>query len=1070
MKKILLTAIIVILGFSGVWAQGVTTATISGKVIDENSGGIPGANVVAVHVPSGTQYGTSTRSDGAFTIPNTRVGGPYSITVSFVGYVDNKTENIYLSLGQPFNTTITLSENATELDMVEVTALRGDVFNSDRTGSQTSIGKERVETMPSITRSFNDFTRLTPLADIKGSSISIGGMNNRFNQVTIDGAVSNDVFGLAASGTNGGQTGTSPISLDAIEEFQVVLAPYDVRLGGFAGGGISAITRSGTNEISGSVYHYFRNQNLAGKTPTNDPDLERVRYNDFKERQSGIRIGGPIIKDKLFYFINVEITDATTPLGFEPGTPTSEITAEEAQRVEAALLAYNYNPGSWQKQEETNKSEKIFGRLDWNISNKHSLTLRHSYTKGEAVQLSRGQRVLTFANGAILRESPTHSSVLELNSRFSNSLSNNLLIGYTRLREPRTAPGAPFPNGSINIGTSRTINFGTEAFSSINQLDQDVVTLTDNLTLYKGKHTITFGTHNEFYKIYNAFIGEAYGVYQFSSLENFEAGNASRTSYQYSITDDPRGGAAFSALQLGIYAQDEYLVNDNLKLTVGMRIDVPVYLDSPPANDDFNNSILADQYGVQNDQLPDPAFMFSPRIGFNWDAKGDKSVQVRGGTGVFTSRFPFVWVGGAFTQSGVLLNINQSGTNNGPATIPFNPDPFNQAKSPGVQGPGGRMTVIDQNFKLPQIFRTNIGVDVTLPFGLIGTVEGMYSKNLQSFRFRQINLTEPGETLVAGADRRPLWSNTTADKRILQNYSEVIYIDNISKGYAYSGTVQIQKPYDKGFYGSLAYSFTRSTDVYPGTSSQNHSNWRPLPTVNGINNAPQANSPYNSGSRIVGSISYRKEYLGHLATTISVFYSGQSGVPFSYVYNGDLNREDISGGQNNDLIYIPTDATDPGQIQFLEGYVRDGVAITAAQQAQEFEDFINTQDYLKERRGQYAERNGARAPFTHQFDVKIIQDIFTNIGKKKNTLQLSLDIFNIGNMLNKDWGRQYTWSNSYFDNTFQVLRLQNQGALSGDQPVFSFDPVRDNDPWTISDSPIGGSRWVGQIGIRYIFN
>lgn len=1059
-----------LLAFTGAFAQGVTTASITGKVTTSNGEALSDASVVAIHVPSGTRYGTSTRADGAFTIPNTRVGGPYTITASFIGYVDKKIENVFLSLGQPFNASFDLSESATELEGVEIVAQRADVFNSDRTGSQTTIGKERVETMPTISRSFNDFTRLTPLADVKGSSISIGGMNNRFNQVTIDGVVSNDVFGLTNSGTNGGQTGTSPISLDAIQEFQVVLAPYDVRLGGFAGGGISAITRSGTNEISGSVYHYFRNQDLAGKTPTDDPAVKRVKYNDFTERQSGLRIGGPIIKDKLFYFLNLEVTEAVTPLGFQPGTSASEITAAEAQRVDTKLRSLGYDPGSWRDQEETNKSEKIFARLDWNISDKHTLTVRHSYTKGEAVQLSRAQRTLTFSNGAILRQSPTHSSALELNSRFSNTVSNNLLIGYTNLREPRTAPGAPFPNGSINIENRATINFGTEAFSTVNQLNQDVLTLTDNLTLYKGKHTITIGTHNEYYKIYNAFIGENYGVYQFSSIDNFEAGLASRFAHQYSITNNPKEGAAFSAMQLGLYGQDEFQVSENLKVTGGIRLDVPFYLDNPLTNDDFNNSTLAQQYGVKNDKLPDPAFMISPRIGFNWDVKGDQSMQLRGGTGVFTSRFPFVWMSGAFTQSGVLQNINQAGSNNGAATIPFNPDPFNQPKSVGGQGPGGRMTVVDPNFKLPQIFRTNIGFDKKLPFGLIGTVEAMYSKNLQSFRFRQINLLEPTETLEGGGDNRPLWPNATNDKRILQNYSEVIYIDNISKGYAYSGTIQIQKPFDKGLYGSVAYSYTRSKDVYPGTSSQNHSNWRPLPTVTGINDASVANSPYNTGSRIVASISYRKEYLKHLATTVSLFYAGQSGVPFSYVYNGDLNREDISGGQNNDLIYIPKDATDPNEIQFEEGYMRNGVAISAAQQAQEFEDFIESQKYLRERRGQYAERNGARAPFTHQFDLKIVQDIFTNIGTKKNTLQLSVDIFNFGNMLNKKWGRQYAWSGSYFDNTFQTLRLTNQAALSTAQPVFSFNPVRNNEPWTISDSPIGGSRWVAQIGIRYIFN
>ena len=1069
----LLAMIILVFSVNTLIAQGLTTSGLSGRVVDARGETLPGANVLAVHTPSGTRYGAVTNMDGRFQIPNVRVGGPYTVTTSFIGFETDVQEGITLALGQTLNLSVTLNDDAADLDEFVITAGRGEIIDGNRTGAETAISNEQIQSMPTISRGFNDFTRMTPQADIKGDAISIGGMNNRFNQVTIDGAVSNDVFGLAASGTNGGQTGTSPISLDAIETFQVQIAPFDVTLGGFAGGGISAVTRSGTNEFSGSVYHYFRNQNLAGLTPTDQEGQERTRFASFSDRQTGFRVGGPIIKDKLFFFLNGEITDNTTPLGFMPGTPDSEIPADAVRRVENVLRnQYGYDPGSWQDQNATSASEKLFVRFDYNISDRHKLTLRHSYNKGEAVQLNRGQRALTFSNGAILRSSPTHSSVLELSSRISNEISNKLLIGYTNIREPRSAPGAPFPRGSINLGgTQGTINFGTEAFSTVNQLNQDVFTITDNLEIYKGKHTITLGTHNEFYQIYNAFIGENFGTYQFFTIDNFERGLASRYSYQYSITDNPREGAEFGAMQLGVYAQDQFQLNENFSLTGGVRLDVPVYNETPRTNNDFNNSVLAREYNVQNDQLPKPAFMFSPRVGFNYNVNGESNTQLRGGTGIFTSRFPFVWMSGAFTQSGVLLNINQAGSNNDPdPQITFNPDPFNQTPNPGGQGPGGRMTLVDRNFKLPQIWRTNIGVDQKLPGGLIATVDLMYSKNLNAFRFEQINQIPSTGNLIGSGDNRPIWPNANNDKKILTNYDEVIFITNTNAGHAMSGTFQLQKPFENGLYTSIAYTYTSSKDLFPGTSSQNHSNWRPLPTVNGINQAEVANSPFNVGSRIVGSFSYRKEYLNNFATTVSLFYSGQSGSQFSYVYNGDLNREDVSGGQNTDLLYVPNNALDPNEIRFLENYSRAGVVISAAQQAQEFEDFINSQKYLRDRRGQYTERNGARHPFTHQFDVKIMQDIFTDFGGKNNVLQITFDVFNVGNMINKNWGRQYTWGNGYFDNTFQTLQLRNQANLQTEQPIYSFDPVRDNSPWTISDAAIGGSRWVGQIGIRYIFN
>ncbi|WP_187263188.1 TonB-dependent receptor [Pontibacter beigongshangensis] len=1058
------------------WSQGSTTASMSGVVRDDSGAELPGATVVAVHTPTNTQYAAPTNTQGRFSIQNMRVGGPYTITVSFVGFQDKVTENISLTLGQTLNLNFTLSPNSLSLGQVEVVSNRDNVINGDRTGASTTIRTEQIATLPTVTRGINDFARLTPQADIKGSSISIAGINNRFNQLTIDGAVSNDVFGLSDTGTNGGSTGTSPISLDAIEQFNVQIAPFDVRLGGFAGGGISAVTRSGTNDFSGSAYYYFRNEKLAGKTPGGllAEGQEGTRFANFTDKQYGFRVGGPIIKDKLFFFLNAEKTDRVTPLSFAPGQAGSEFAVAELESIAARARELGYDPGSFMDQEETNSSQKIFGRLDWNISNRHKLTTRYSYTFGETTQLNRTPRAITFSNGAILRESNTSSAVIELNSRFSDRISNNLVAGYTRVREPRSAPGAPFPRVTLRLPGSRTVSLGTEAFSAVNQLDQDIFTLTDNLNIFAGKHTFTFGTHNEFYNMYNAFIGQAFGDYEFNqspasangaipartAIENWQLGLANSLTYQYSRTDDPREGAKFKALQLGFYAQDEYQVTDNLKVTGGIRMDIPVYLDEPMENQDFNNSVLAKQYNVQTNKMPKPAFMWSPRVGFNWDVKGDRTTQVRGGTGIFTSRFPFVWAGGAFTQSGVLLDQNRINTPQGaPANVNFVADPNNQPKRAAASGPGGNITVLDENFRLPQIARTNIAIDQQLPFGLIGTAEFMYSRNLNSFRFTNLNLVQPEGTL-AGADNRLVYPADINARRRLSQYTEVVYIDNVNKGYSWTATAQLQKTFDSGFYGSIAYSYTESKDLFPGTSSQNHSNYYRVASVNGSNNVDVGFSPYNVGSRIVGAVSYRKEYLNFLGTSVTLFYTGQSGPAYSYIVRGDLNRSTFSTSNSNhfSLMYVPRDAS---EITFT------GTEAEQAAQWSQLNSFIESRDYLRDRRGQYTERNAARTPFTHQFDLKIIQDIFTDVAGKRNTLQLSVDILNVGNLLNKNWGERSGFGGSYWDNNFAVLDLL---TFEGNTPVYKYSLPADAKPYTISDDPLSGSRWVGQIGLRYIFN
>jgi len=1053
------------------FGQGSTSSSMSGTV-SSASETLPGASVVAVHTPSGTRYGASTNNEGRFALRSMRVGGPYDVTVTFTGYKEQKFEGINLSLGQNYVLNVTLNEGV-ELEAVDISAYSNSQLNSERTGAATKIGNEKVQRMPTIDRGFNDFTRLTPQANIQGGAISIAGANNRYNQVTIDGAVSNDVFGLSSTGTNGGQTGTSPISLDAIEEFAVEIAPYDVRLGGFGGGAVSAVTRSGSNQVEGSAYYYTRNQNLAGLTPgsitdqnlESDPDFERTRYDDFTDRQMGARVGGALVKDKLFYFVSVEHTNNVTPLAFAPGTPESEITAEEINRIAARADELGYDPGNaLGRQESTNESLKLFARLDWNLDDKNTLTLRHAYTKGEAVQLSRGPRSVVFSNGGVLRESTTNSSVAEFSSRFSQDLSNKLTLGFTSVREPRSNPGDPFPRARIALGDGRFASLGAEPFSTVNQLDQDILTLTDNLTYDFGRHSITLGTHNEFYSIYNAFIGQAFGDYQFDGIDGWEQGLAVSATNQYSRTDNPREGAEFRAMQLGFYVQDEYQVNEGLKLTAGLRADIPIYLDEPLANEDFNSSAIGRSLtGQNNNDMPDPVVMFSPRIGFNWDVTGDRRTQLRGGTGIFTSRFPFVWVGGAFTQNGILLDRNQRFTEaDQPADIEFVADPNNQPqRDPAGFTPGGNITVIDQDFRLPQVWRTSLGIDQVLGNGFIASLDGMFSYNLNAFRFTNLNLAPPAGNLN-GADTRPVYAASGTDRRIVPNYTEVVFVDNVNEGYSWNVTAQLQKQFDFGLFASLAYSFTRSTDLFPGTSSQNQSNYYRVASVGGSNNAMTANSPFDARSRITALVSYTKEYLKLAQTTVSVFYNGQSGVPFSYIVQGDLNRSTFSGSNRNhfSLMYVPRNES---EITF-----RPTDNLTASEQWELFDAFIESDDHLSSRRGQYAERNGARTPFTHQIDVKIIQDLFTEIGPNKNTLQISLDIFNFTNLLNKDWGRQFTYGGSFFDNNFSLLTLE--GYSDNLEPEYTFNQTQTGEPYATSDQPIGGSRWVGLIGFRYLFN
>lgn len=1046
----------------------VTTSSISGRVTDAAGELLPGATVTAIHIPSGTQYGTVTSSSGEYVIPSVRVGGPYLVKVTFIGFADQQVDGLYANLGSAANANFKLQDANSQLAEVVVTSSKNDVINSDRTGAATTVSNSTLQSTPNISRGLKDFTKLSPLANTNGSGTSFAGANNRYNQFSIDGLVSNDVFGLAASGTNGGQTGIEPISLDAIEQFQISIAPYDVTQGGFTGGGINAVTRSGSNKVEGSVYYFGNNEKLVGKiNPNTGNDDKLAKYSD---RQVGFRLGGPLIKNKLFLFVNGEWTNRETPLSFTPGQQGSNITVAQADSVANTLsrIAPGYDPGGYLSLAESTKSRKFLARLDWNINNKHKLTLRHSYTYGEQNNISRSSNQLRFANNGYLFPSTTNSTGLELNSTFGSSVANHFLLGYTSVRDDRDPIGNPFPMVTVLMSGGRSIVVGNEYSSVANQLDQNIFTITDNVTLYKGKHTLTFGTHNEFYSFYNLFVQNIYGNYSYRSLADFASIGTSQevapvyyaVGYSLDPSDDPsqsKGGADWKAFQLGFYAQDQYNVTPDFKLTGGLRVDIPVFSEKPAANSAFNQAYSSQ--GVATDQVPSTKLLWSPRIGFNWDVKGDRTLQVRGGSGLFTGRVPFVWLSNQYSNTGQLngsYSIGTSSNTANPLTVitKFEADPYKQPKATDLGGTAGvgDINVTDKNLKYPQVFRSNLAVDKQLPGNVVLTLEAIFSKTYNNVRFMNLNRVEDPAATFTGVDDRIRYKNGRVDG----NFSEIIKYSNTNKGYSYNLVAQLQKQFGKGLNASAAYTYGVAKDVNAGTSSTAYSNWRYYYSVNGPNRDELSYTIGDLRHRVIANLSYKLSYLDHSSTQISVFYSGQVGPNLAYVYNGDLNLDGTSG---NDMIYIPRSQS---EIELVTSS-RNGVTASAEEQWQALNAFIEGDSYLKSRRGEYAERYGKKLPWQNIVDVRLVQDIGIKIGNSVNKLQFTFDILNVGNLINSKWGKQYSISN----NSFSLINFE--GVKSGTNiPTYSFKPALTNDkPYTAENI---NSRWRAQFGIRYLFN
>jgi len=1092
MKSIYTSLMIFLITFSTIlsFGQGTTTSGLNGKVTDAKGESLPGATVLAVELATGTQYGTVTDNKGFYRLPNMNPGGPYKLTISYIGFEGFTANDLYLTLGQTQNIDAKLSEKATQLSAVEVVANRNNIFDGNRTGAETVISTQTIDQMPTLTRSLPDYVRTTPQVMMTGGGMSIVGSNNRYNSIFIDGAVNNDVFGLASSGTNGGQTGATAFSMDIIDQFQVQLAPYDVRQDGFNGASINAITKRGKNDFEGTAYYFLQNQNLAGKTPwesvknLSDPEASRVKLNDFHNNLFGLSIGGPIIKNKLFFFVNAELMRYSIDQPYNIANYQGDSKPGTLDTLRNTLLSkYGYDAGTYESKTQELTSNKFFARLDWNINKIHKLMLRHSYTKSVATTpyTSSNQR-LYFSNYGEYFPSVTNSSALELKSNW-DKFSNDLIVGLTFVRDNRNPIGEKFPTVIIKDG-SGDIYFGSEAYSTANQLDQNIYSLTDNFSIYKGAHTITVGANFEYAHAYNLFIRQNYGQYTYNSMDDFMSAFTSNpvSAYQfdrsYSLVDDKTGdgsnaAAKFNSINVGIYAQDEWWVADNFKLTFGLRVNMPIWPTKPNEATNFNDSVVPklqaiydpvsgsnyDLKGARSGQMPKIQFMFDPRIGFNWDVLKDKSLQIRGGVGIFTSRLPLVWPGGVYNNNGMTVGgVYYRHTKPEDKNIIFNPNWDDQPTYASFYGgtdpiPQGEINIFTENFKYPQVARANLGIDKKLFWGVVGTLEFIYTKNMNSINYFNYNIAPATGQMKGGPDNRWLYGTSTNVK----NYSYIMVAENTNLGHSWNFTVQLAKPYSKGFQGSLAYSYGESKSLNDALSSQNSSQWRYVANVNGRNHLDLSRSNFDMGHRIMAFVGYKKEYANHFATGLSLFYDGISGKPYSFVYSNSrvINGED---GNNYALIWIPNDRS---EINLVDWKDKSGNVIkTADQQWADLDSYINGNNYLKNNRGGYAERNGARLPFESYLDLRVLQDFYLNVGKSRHTLQVTLDIFNVLNLLNKEWGvHRYV--------NYDAYSLINIEKLDNSVPSFTYRGSTSQDQVSTISDP--ASRWRMQIGIRYIF-
>ena len=1033
--RLALFSLTVCLTAAGASAQ-VPTGSLSGKVQNSTQEGVAGASIIAIHLPSGTTYETTSRADGRFQILNMRVGGPYSVTVAYTGtgtaaFAPETVENVEINLGVATDLNVEVKPIAVT-ETVTVTAQSDTVFSSGRTGAATSVNRETLATLPTVQGRISDFTRLTP--QTSGSN-SFGGVDGRLNNMTINGAAFNNSFGLG-SGQPGGQTNVAPISMEAIEQVQVNIAPYDVRQGNFVGASVDTVTRSGTNSLRASAYYRFRNEDFVGT------EARGLAYNpgEFNTKQTGVWAGAPIVKNRLFVFGNFENEKDARPLytfrannGGEPvGGNISRVLASDMTNLSAFLKTnFNYDTGSFDPATDNTPQKRgiLRGDLNMNANNKFTanyVQLNSSSDNQLSSSTSAGigrRQVATDAlnyqssNYTILENRKTGSG--EWNTVIGSSMSNTARVTYSSSDESRGDVGTLFPFVDILQNGTAYISFGSEPFTPNNELRYKTFEVKDDFTKFGARHEFTFGGRIERYHSENSFFNCCkQGSFVYNSLDDFYAdardsiANPNRATalvaprkYQNRYMNIPgldKPIQPLTAIYGGAYAQDVWRPRSNLSITAGLRFDVPVFENTAYNNPNANALTFRDENGdpVQYDsgQMPGANILWSPRFGFNYDIASDQKTQIRGGTGVFTGQPLYVWISNQLGNTGVLQGSLSADTTLNQSTAQYafstNIDRYKPAPT-GQPAASYELNVTDNDFRFPQVWRSNIAVDRRLPGGITGTAEFMYNRDVNGIYYINANLPA-AQTAYTGVDNRPRWTNSRINNAPGNAVTAAIVLKNQDIGRNWNVAFSANKPMWHGLTVRTAYSYGEAKNTIDPGSTANAS-WNSNPTPADPNNPGLGYSTSNAGHRFFAAISYTKQYFGFGATTIGGFWETRTLGNTSYVFAADANGDT---GSINDLIYIPRDTSEMNFVTFATG----GITFTAEQQAAAFEAYIAQDKYLSEHRGEYAVRGAVMLPLLQKLDLSLTQDIFKDIKGKRNAGQFRIDIQNAGNLLNSDWG------------------------------------------------------------------